>query len=263
MGERPSAPAWRRIIPKPLRLYQQVAEQIARRIAEGIYPLGKRLPAERELAVEHAVSRPTIREAIIALEMEGLVEVRLGAGVFAVTRPQSNRAKLDLDVGAFELTEARFLFEGEVAGLAARVVTDEQLAEIDALLGQMELAVEAGDNEGAEQIDREFHLAIAQVTRNSVMIAMVDYFWEVRNRSPQCLRIFGKSRDKGTMPGVDEHRAVLEAMRKRDSAAARSAMRAHLTKVLDSLLEATETEELERVKAMLHERRRRVDKLAS
>ena len=75
-----------RNIQKPARLYQSVAERLTRAIAAGTYAVGDRLPAERELAANFEVSRPTIREAIIALELDGLVEVRIGSGVYVIER---------------------------------------------------------------------------------------------------------------------------------------------------------------------------------
>src|SRR6478672_3812135 len=72
---------------EPRRLYRQIADQLAELIARGEFPPGTRLPAERELAVSLGVSRTSVREAIISLEMSGLVEVRVGTGIFVTTRP--------------------------------------------------------------------------------------------------------------------------------------------------------------------------------
>src|SRR5215471_19208010 len=103
-----------------LRRYQQIAAAIERAVADGQYQPGQRLASERDLAEEFGVSRPTVRRAVIALEMRGLLESRQGSGVYvrkviAVT-PAPPR---ELDIGAFDQAEARRLFEGEVAALAA------------------------------------------------------------------------------------------------------------------------------------------------
>ena len=108
------------------RLYQELARQLLAAIASGQYAVGDRLPAERELAAEFNVSRPTVREAIIALEVQGLVEVRVGSGAYVRQRPDE-RLSTAFDVTAFELTEARLLFEGEAAALAATQISEAEL----------------------------------------------------------------------------------------------------------------------------------------
>jgi GntR family transcriptional repressor for pyruvate dehydrogenase complex len=246
------------------RLYQQVAERLARAIAAGTHAVGDRLPAERELAAAYAVSRPTMREAIIALELDGLVEVRMGSGVY-VLQPRPRAAAAPMDVGAFELTEARLLIEGETAALAASLITEAELAELDRLLAEMATAVEAdriagqpaGGPRTDEVLDEQFHLTIARATQNSALAATVEQLWQTRNRSPQCARLFEKSRSWGVRPVIAEHRAILEALRARDPARARAAMRDHLSRVLDYMLDATEVEAVEAARATAAARRRR------
>ncbi len=125
------------------RLYQALAEKLTRLIASGEFKPGDRLPAERELAAMYNVSRPTVREAVIALEIEGLVEVRIGSGVYVISQTPS-REGVERDIGAFELTEARILIEGEAAALAAANITDEEIAELERLLAEMEAANQSG-----------------------------------------------------------------------------------------------------------------------
>lgn len=241
--------------PKNARLYQAAAEKIALAIAVGRYEVGARLPAERDLAVDFGVSRPTIREAIIALEIDGLVEVRVGSGVYVVSQsPRS--AKVKMDIGAFELTESRLLIEGEVAALAAVNITNEDIEELEKLLDEMDAANASGAQAG-ELVDQRFHAALAQCTRNSAMVAVVELLWTIRSRSPQCVRTFEKSRGKGRVPVVNEHRAIVEALKKRDPGQARTAMRAHLNRVLDYLLDATEVETIQQVKDKMAEQRNR------
>src|SRR5882724_3870955 len=99
------------------RLYQQVAATIEQAVAAGQYQPGQRLASERDLAQEFGVSRPTVRRAVIALEMRGLLEARQGSGVYVrqSSAPVPPPAPKDLDIGAFDQAEARRLFEGEVA----------------------------------------------------------------------------------------------------------------------------------------------------
>jgi GntR family transcriptional regulator, hexuronate regulon transcriptional repressor len=237
--------------PRQARLYQHVAERIARAIASGGYKPGDRLPAERDLAQTYSVSRPTIREAIIALELDGLVEVKIGSGVYVTAVKPDRSPQVAMDIGAFELTEARLLIEGEVAALAASQISDEELAELADLLGKMESA-------GAgELVDRQFHETIARATRNSALFQTVEQLWTIRNRSPQCVRLLEKTRAKGYVPVVGEHRAILAALQARDPNAARAAMRDHLSRVLDYLLDATEIEAIEEAKAKVAAQRTR------
>src|SRR5258706_8776097 len=93
------------------RLYLQLATRISEAITSGQHQLGQRLPAERELAVQFSVSRATVREAIIALETRGLVEVRMGSGVYVIAIPTTGEIPVPMDVGPFELSEARLLIE--------------------------------------------------------------------------------------------------------------------------------------------------------
>jgi GntR family transcriptional regulator, hexuronate regulon transcriptional repressor len=223
------------------RLYQDVARDLLKELASGRYPVGARLPAERELAVKYNVSRPTVREAIIALEVQGLVEVRVGSGAYVLRLP----GKEDLpgfNITAFELTEARLLFEGEAAALAATQITDEELAEIEQLVEA--IAQENLQPDGAERADREFHLAIARATRNTAILNAIEHLWDLRSTSPEAALLHEKARRANIKPVVDEHTAILKALRERDPAAARAAMRGHLSQVIDSLLFATEERQI-------------------
>src|ERR1700680_1758499 len=125
------------ITPDTRKLYQQVASTIMKSITSGKYKPGERLPSERDLAAAFKVSRPTIREAMIALEIRGLAETRHGSGIYVTEQAPAQEGAGDLDIGAFELTEARRLFEGEAAALAATTITDEQLDELEAIIAEM------------------------------------------------------------------------------------------------------------------------------
>jgi DNA-binding FadR family transcriptional regulator len=238
------------------RLYEQVAEDLAGKIAAGQYEVGRRLPSERDLAQAYAVSRPTIREAIIALELDGLVEVRLGSGVYVMARAPRDGQAGEMDVGPFELLEARRSIEGESAALAAALITDDQLEELQGLVGEMQ-AENPRDVVMSEDADRRFHMLIATASQNSAMVAAVQMLWDARARSPQTKLLSAKAHAAGVTPSIDEHAAILDALRRRDPDAARQAMRDHLTRVLTSLLAATEVHELEQARARIAAERKR------
>ncbi len=239
--------------PRPEKLYQRVVNAISSAIEQGRYATGTRLPGERELAEEFAVSRPTIREAMIALEIRGLVEARHGSGLYVTAPPANTAEPTELDIGAFELLEARILFEGETAAVAATVIDDAMLDSLDRTLADMARCDPAGAD--AMAADRQFHLTIAEATGNSAISTVVEMLWSLRDRAPLSAHMFAEARREGVNPRVEEHRLIVDALRSRDSAAARTAMRNHLKRVIEDLLEATEVEALRRTKSEIEERR--------
>jgi GntR family transcriptional regulator, hexuronate regulon transcriptional repressor len=222
------------------KLYRQVADSIMASIKTGAYKPGSRLPSERDLAVAYKVSRPTVREAMIALEIRGLVESRHGSGIYITEHPPAQIGADDLDIGAFELTEARRLFEGEAAALAATTITDEQLAELETIIADM--VKENHRKQTGELADRRFHVAIARATRNTAITTVIENLWDIRYKSPLCRHMLERARSVGVQPRISEHRRILAALKKHDPKAARAAMRDHLGRVIDGLLVATESE---------------------
>lgn len=236
------------------RLYQDLARKFLDEIRDGAWPVGARLPAERDLAVMFGVSRPTVREAIIALEVRGIVEVRIGSGTFVVAQPVATEVK-GFDISAIELTEARLLFEGEAAALAAAQITDDELADIERLLG--EIALENLQPDGTVHADQEFHLAIARATRNSAIIEAIERLWELRSLSPEAALLHEKARTANVKPVLQEHTAIVDALRAHNPDGARAAMRQHLSAVLEGLLFATEERAVLAAKAAVEAKRSR------
>ncbi len=234
------------------KLYQTVAEAITRDIATGLYLPGQKLPSERELTELHNVSRPTIREAMIALEIRGIVEARHNSGVF-VAKVAPPPSEGNLDIGAFELTEARKLIEGEAAALAARTITDEEVAKLYALLEEMKHDFEKDVTD--DSADRNFHMTIAGATRNTALTFVIETLWDLRYKAPLTREIFRRARVVGISAFVDDHKQVADAMRDRDPVAARAAMQAHLNNVMEELLEATELEVVRKAQDEFKKRR--------
>ena len=236
-----------------VKLYRRIADTVAEAIEAGQYKLGDRLPTERELAEQFGVSRPTLREAMIALEMLGMIEARHGLGIYVTgnVRPPAPSSEVDFEIGAFELIEARRLFEGEAAALAAASIDDGQLAELEALMVRMHEEEEIA----GEEADREFHMIIARATGNGAIIATIENLWDWRNRSPLARTILTRARGMGLEPRINEHKRVFDALKARDPHAARQAMRDHLERVIEHLLHATETEAVQRAKQETSARR--------
>lgn len=243
-------------MPDTQRLYERIAQKLAGSIARGEYKIGQRLPSERELAQSFAVSRPTIREAIIALELDRLVEVRVGSGVYVTNKEPPGGKAGATDIGPFELLEARRSIEGEAAALAASRIDDAQLQVLGDLLSEMRTENEH-DVVLSEDADRRFHELVAEATQNSGMIAAVKMLWDARARSPQNRSLSIKVRASGIKPRIDEHTSILKALKQRNPEAARAAMREHLTRVIDALLKATEVQELEKARQQIAEQRKR------
>ncbi len=236
------------------RLYQSVVRHLERAIESGVYSPGTRLPAERELAEQLGVSRPVVREAIVVLQSRGMLQIRHGAGVFVSPKGEAVASSaMDSDAGPFEVIETRRLLEGEIAALAAELVTERQIAELEALLeriGDVRL-----DEPAREQADRAFHIALARCTGNDVLVNLVEMLWDMRYQSALCEYFFRRAREAGIEPPADEHRVVLDALKARDPDAARRAMREHLTRVTQNLLIATEADVRERARLRVEERR--------
>lgn len=211
------------------RLYRKIARQLSELIAAGEFIPGQRLPAERVLAQQLGVSRPSVREALIALEIEGKVEVRVGSGVF-VAEPRRHPVPRELEgEGPFELLRARQVVEGETAACAAREANPEEVAEIRATVEELRRA--QATRPSTEAPDRAFHLAIAKATHNGPLLAVVQMLWDQGRGA-----IWKQMEKHFETPALRaatlrDHRAVLVAVEAHDPRAARSAMRRHLARV--------------------------------
>jgi DNA-binding FadR family transcriptional regulator len=214
---------------EPRRLYRQIADQIRGLIRSGEFPAGSRLPPERDLAKQLGVSRPSVREALIALEVEGLVEVRIGSGIYVqppVEGGASGKAH-EAEAGPFELLRARYFIEAECAALAARSATRAHVQSIADALAQMQHEMDHGEHHPLTG-DRLFHLRIAEATGNGALVAVVKMLWEERTGE-----LYKQLEDHYDSPALwdaamAEHQAVLKAIVAKDPRGARAAMQRHM-----------------------------------
>lgn len=234
------------------RLFQSVAEQIAQLIDEGAYPPGTRLPGERELAEKLGVSRVTIREAEIALQAIGRLEIKTGSGVFVSEKKHLVGEALP-NASAFEVTEARLLVESEAAALAAHNISDEAVAELGGLIEQMR----TGSAQEADEADEQFHLTIAEASNNAAMVHTIKSLWRMREDIPEVKATYQSVCIHDSESRTEEHRAVFDALKDRDPARARAAMREHFHRLLENMLEATERKALEEVQQKASQSRER------
>ena len=235
------------------RLFQSVVEQITRLIEAGVYPLGTRLPGERELAERFRVSRVTIREAEIALQAIGRIDIKMGSGVYVCEQQPEHLAALP-NVGAFELTEARSLFESEAAALAATNIDDVTIVKLEELVQQM---ANGEDHEASTDADRLFHLTIAEASGNRAVIHTVKMLWRMRLELPEVRLAYESVCILGVDHRVNEHRAILDALKTRNPAAARQAMREHFYAIIETMLDANEQRELRELQKRASESRER------
>jgi DNA-binding FadR family transcriptional regulator len=219
------------------RLYRVIANQIIERITVGAFVPGSRLPSERELAEQLQVSRTSVREALIALEMEGRVEVRVGSGVYVLAGGMTQTGRLSptldiqasgthpahKDVGAFELLQVQLMVEPEAAAMAANHATEEQLTAIEAAARAME------GSDTPRLYNRLFHLAIGEASGNAAMALTVRNLWDIHDESVMFNKLEQHIVTHAAWECAEhEHNDVVDAILSRDPIEAKRAMREHI-----------------------------------
>ncbi len=210
------------------RLYRQIADQVTRLIDSGDFRAGTRLPPERELAEQLGVSRPTVREALIALEVECVVEVRGGTGVFVLDRRAARREAPSSAPapGPFDLIRARWIIESECAFLAASNASADHLKRMKQALDEMQQA--STHSRESTAADERFHLCIAEASGNSALAMVVQQLWEQRTGTLYMQLESHFSGEEIWRQAVAEHAELLQAIATRNPPAARKAMRKHM-----------------------------------
>jgi len=208
-------------------LYLQIADQLRSLIAAGEFPPGSRLPAERELAKRFGVSRPTLREALIALEVEGWVDVRPGSGILVTMQKRAAEDNFG-DDGPLEILRARMVIEGEIAAEAAAITEPKDIAALEQILVAMKGA--PADEAARVEADRQFHQYIVAKLANKVLLRLATGLFD--QRDTPLARQFATDFDnpKTWTAVLAEHRKILAALAARDPERARKAMRYHLRK---------------------------------
>ena len=237
-------------MPSEKRLYRRILDKMLILIDSGEFPVGGRLPPERELAERFDVSRPTIREAVIALEVLNRVEVKTGSGIYVLPF-DAGGDRYDPSISAYELTEARALIEGEAAALAATQISAEQLVELENALHEM------ADDDAHEAADRRFHAIISEATNNKMILSVTRELWDVREHSPKVHESYQAICEMDGQTRVDEHSEILDALKSRDAVAARQSMHRHFARILNKLIAANEQAQVEEIRRKTKESRER------
>ena len=216
---------------KSTRIYEEIVRQVKAMIAEGRLKGGDRLPPERDLAEKFVVSRTSVREALRALESLGLVEIRPGEGTFvrevsidALIEPLALLMVSQREATG-ELFEARRLLEPSLAALAAIRATPEEMQEMERILEDQAKEVAAGRT-GMLQ-DGALHAAIANSAHNRAITRIVNALMDLLTQSrEESLHTPGRP-----TRSHEDHRRILEAVRRRDEVAAHRSMLDHLIAV--------------------------------
>jgi GntR family transcriptional repressor for pyruvate dehydrogenase complex len=219
------------------------AEQLIGAIKDGTYKKGSKLPPERVLAERMGISRPLIREALSALQIAGIIESRAGDGTY-IRRSIGNAeietqvlAMLEEEEDPIRVFEARIILEEGTAHLAADRISEEQLESIEQIIDREKLAGEKEEYEIYVQADRDFHLGIVAYSRNPFLEAAIQPLVDIMGR-----RLWGGIdqlylfNPKGISQTLEEHKCILDALKKRDAHGARKAMRRHLENARDRFL---------------------------
>lgn len=227
-----------------LRSYKKIGSMLKQELAKGTYSVGERLPPERELADKMNVSRTVVREALIMLELENLVDVRKGSGVYVINLPteqnQDNTSEYE-DVGPFELLQARQLLESSIAEFAAIQASRNDVLRLREILNRERELLDSGSDDYSA--DEEFHSAIAEMTQNEVLIKMQKDLWKYR-KNLMWRGLHVHIRDQKYRQGwLQDHEHILNGIQRKDPALAKKAMWQHLENVKQKLFELSDVED--------------------
>lgn len=218
------------------RLYRVIAKQIKEKIASGKYKVGARLPAERDLAAQLQVSRTSVREALIALEIEGVIDIRVGSGVFVLANKSlateshvvnSNEINSGVELTPFEILDVHLMLEPNSAALAS----------VNASTSQIDNILRIADGNDFKDLSASehniiFHNTIAQATGNAALASTINSVWLLRKNSTLYSQLESHfEQSKIWQMAEDEHMAIAQAIAERNTSEARRYMRAHFTEI--------------------------------
>ncbi|WP_240986846.1 FadR/GntR family transcriptional regulator [Acididesulfobacillus acetoxydans] len=225
---------------KTRKIYEEIAEQLRKLVAGGKLKPGDRLPSERELAERLQVSRASVREALSALEMMGLVEVRSGEGTYvrhvnmdSVVAPLAWVLALEKDT-VEQLMEVRKILETQAVRLAAERAEEPEIREMSEALEIMRQDLETG--ELGEVADHRFHFAVTQATHNQILVRIMNSISDTMHQTLKISRRKMFSSKSMLEKLYHEHAGILEAVRERDAAKASQRMLDHLIGVENETL---------------------------
>jgi DNA-binding FadR family transcriptional regulator len=222
----------------PNRRYNKISRQLIEAIQNGVYPVGKKLPPERELAEKMKVSRTTLREAFIALELMRYVDIRIGSGIYVLpeaAREFENSPKLQHDPGPADQLEIRRLIEGHLAYKAALNAEENDIQKLQELLALMNQ--HKRDAAEFEKFDKQFHLVIAKASGNVLGPNLVKWLWNMRE-AEMFFSWFSKTRSESyRQRTVRDHEKILKGISMCMPDVALTAMQHHIDVIRERFFE--------------------------
>ncbi|MBC3362710.1 FadR/GntR family transcriptional regulator [Pseudomonas sp. SWRI154] len=217
--------------------YQKIADQLRNYIAQGDFKTGSRLPPERDLTQLLGVSRPSLREALIALEIDGEIEIKMGSGVYVRARPERGKNRsTTLGESPSELMQARALIEGESVVLACLHGKKSDYRYLQACIDAMRASIANG--QPPLEDDRRFHHHLAKMSGNSALVRIITALFDERH-TPISAHLSKHSENTQTWEAaVAEHEAILHALANKDVFGAQTSMRQHLNRSENRWLQA-------------------------
>ncbi|MEP6342187.1 MAG: FCD domain-containing protein [Maricaulaceae bacterium] len=231
-------------------VYQKTVRDIMKLIDSGVCALEGRLPATRDLALQLGVSRTVVREALIALQAQDILIIKPRSGAYIVNKPKLNSQGLP-QIKSFELAEAHALIAVECAAMAVSMITEDMTLEMETYIPIMSGRTQ--DDMSPLRAYVEFHTVIAKATQNEVIITMMETMWKKRKESCMLENISVSNLSQFE----DDHIAILDALKNKDSAYVKAAMKAHFSHVMEALIIASEKEAYEKIKNRASETRSR------
>jgi GntR family transcriptional repressor for pyruvate dehydrogenase complex len=222
--------------------YQKIADQLRSYIAQGDFKAGSRLPPERDLTQLLGVSRPSLREALIALEIDGDIEIKMGSGVYVRARSRDGKSQvMPLGESPSELMQARALIEGESVILACLHGKKSDHRYLQECIDAMRASIANGLPPLED--DRKFHQRLAKMTGNSALVRIITALFDERH-TPISAHLSKHSENALTWEAaVVEHEAILRAVVNKDVLGAQTSMRQHLSRSENRWLQALEPED--------------------
>jgi len=222
--------------------YQKIADQLRSYIAQGDFKAGSRLPPERDLTQLLGVSRPSLREALIALEIDGDIEIKMGSGVYVRARSKDGKSQaMTLGESPSELMQARALIEGESVILACLHGKKSDHRYLQECIDAMRASIANGLPPLED--DRKFHQRLAKMTGNSALVRIITALFDERH-TPISAHLSKHSENALTWEAaVVEHEAILHAIISKDVLGAQTSMRQHLSRSENRWLQALEPED--------------------
>lgn len=222
------------------KISEEIMEQLARLIREGVWQAGEKLPSEKELEEMFGVSRTSVREALTGLAAIGAIEMRQGGGHF-VRQVHTERYINPLTVSLLanresilQLLELRRIIEVEAAALAAERARPEDLQRMEEALDSMEREVRA--DKVAHEWDFQFHMALVESTGNPLLVKVIQNVADLLTRVLEQTRTHTRSIPGQPLEVVEEHRRIFQAIKAGEGERARRYMREHLDNVQQKLL---------------------------